>query len=194
MTDPRLPEIIVPTEENISPETFFSFASNQDYSDCREAGGTVVSNVFCLPTNYRKDVLPPTGKVLTQLACQFKSYNFNLSKKSANQILVLSITDPKSLDLPNVDATIYPSWLFIHLDHLCEWQTFPLAIQYFKLEAKTRKWMPQTSEIFFMFSFSERYDLLFHTPYLLMVLQQRSINSILHKVLKKTNNHSIYSW
>ena len=61
VTDPRLPEIIFPTEENISPETFFSFASNQDYSDCREAGGTVVSNVFCLPTNYRKDVLPPTG-------------------------------------------------------------------------------------------------------------------------------------
>ena len=41
---------------------FFSLANNEEYSKCREAGGTVVSNVFCLPTNYRKDVLPPTGK------------------------------------------------------------------------------------------------------------------------------------
>ena len=43
---------------------FFSLANNEEYSKCREAGGTVVSNVFCLPTNYRKDVLPPTGKNL----------------------------------------------------------------------------------------------------------------------------------
>ena len=50
--------------------SFFSLANNQDYSDCREAGGTVVSNVFCLPTNYRKDVLPPTGTV-------FSRYNFS---------------------------------------------------------------------------------------------------------------------
>ena len=75
VVDPSLPEIIFPSEDYISHRIFFSFASNEDYSNCREAGGTVVSNVFCLPTNYRKDVLPPTGgnlpyKFLTKLACQ----------------------------------------------------------------------------------------------------------------------------
>ena len=40
---------------------FCSFGDNEEYSKCRDAGGTVVSNVFCLPANYKKDVLPPTG-------------------------------------------------------------------------------------------------------------------------------------
>jgi len=34
---------------------------NAAYRACTEGGGTVVSHVFCLPPNYRKDVLPPTG-------------------------------------------------------------------------------------------------------------------------------------
>ena len=35
---------------------------NQKYVNCVEQGGTVVSNLFCLPSAYRKDVLPPTGE------------------------------------------------------------------------------------------------------------------------------------
>ena len=53
---------ILPSDITILFSIFFSLANNEEYSKCREAGGTVVSNVFCLPTNYRKDVLPPTGK------------------------------------------------------------------------------------------------------------------------------------
>ena len=57
---PFLPDL--PSDITILFSIFFSLANNEEYSKCREAGGTVVSNVFCLPTNYRKDVLPPTGK------------------------------------------------------------------------------------------------------------------------------------
>ena len=53
---------ILPSDITILFSIFFSLANNEEYSKCREAGGTVVSNVFCLPTNYRKDVLPPTSK------------------------------------------------------------------------------------------------------------------------------------
>lgn len=35
-------------------------SSSVDYSDCSENGGVVVSNVFCLPDSYRKDVPPPS--------------------------------------------------------------------------------------------------------------------------------------
>ena len=32
------------------------------YRDCKASGGKVVSNVFCLPAQYRKDVIPPSGQ------------------------------------------------------------------------------------------------------------------------------------
>jgi len=32
-----------------------------DYIDCKTRGGKVVSNVFCLPPDYRKDVIPSAG-------------------------------------------------------------------------------------------------------------------------------------
>ena len=31
------------------------------YTDCKARGGKVVSNVFCLPPQYRKDVIPSSG-------------------------------------------------------------------------------------------------------------------------------------
>jgi len=37
-----------------------STTNTSGYETCRDSGGTVVSHVFCLPPNYRKDVLPPT--------------------------------------------------------------------------------------------------------------------------------------
>ena len=51
------------------PKTFRVFRTQQlkpeqdiDYKSCVDSGGKVVSHVFCLPQNYRKDVLPPTSK------------------------------------------------------------------------------------------------------------------------------------
>jgi len=35
-------------------------SDNSAYLSCKEAGGKIVSHVFCLPPAYRKDVLPPT--------------------------------------------------------------------------------------------------------------------------------------
>ena len=40
-----------------------------DYKSCVDAGGKVVSHVFCLPQNYRKDVLPPTSKFSVDNCC-----------------------------------------------------------------------------------------------------------------------------
>ena len=34
------------------------------YADCKARGGKVVSNVFCLPPQYRKDVIPSSGIIL----------------------------------------------------------------------------------------------------------------------------------
>ena len=46
---------------------FRSELHNVEYTRCVEGGGKVVSHVFCLPSSYRKDVLPPTGKQKQEL-------------------------------------------------------------------------------------------------------------------------------
>ena len=37
------------------------------YTDCKARGGKVVSNVFCLPPQYRKDVIPSSGIILEEM-------------------------------------------------------------------------------------------------------------------------------
>ena len=37
----------------------FSRLLGSDYESCQHQGGQTISQVFCLPKNYRKDVLPP---------------------------------------------------------------------------------------------------------------------------------------